>query len=158
MTVNPSIGNGPDAKPPVGVYAQMCYFTEKLDSAISARKYAHIEANFLIIIFFIYFFCLEMMSDTHPKWSTAKQMTTWATCEQNIYHCWGQMSASLNHFLPGCVSVAASGAQAEGETSYQMAEATSCRWCMEWGMWLYSQVVMDFVGGTKYEGFFMRVH
>lgn len=49
--------------------------------------------------------------------------------------------------------MAASGAQAEGETSYQMAAATCCRWCVEWGMWLYSQVVMDFGGGQKMKDF-----
>lgn len=75
---------------------------------------AHIEAKFLITARVQpqrwpqqhwglpepYIFCLVMMTDTHPKWSTeGKKMTTCAMCERNIDHCRGQKSASLNHFF-----------------------------------------------------------
>lgn len=84
-----------------------------------------------------------------------------AVWEWSIDHLVGQKWASQNHFLLGGIWVAASGVEAEGGTGYRMVEAACRRWCEEWGMRLYSQMVMDgrvcgggwLVGGICYGHF-----
>lgn len=87
--------------------------------------------------------------DWHPSKMRGSETNShdsigWTLRERSIDHLGGQKWASLkSFFLLGGFWVATSGAEAEGGTGYWMVEATCHRWREEWGMRLYSRVVMD---------------